>query len=441
MIEKAMELLDQRLTRQLATYLHVCAHCGLCAESCHYYLSMGEPDMVPTYKADLLRKVYKSKYDLLGRVFPGWVGAIKLDQSMLEKMVQHAFGACTMCRRCTINCPMGIDMGMIIRTTRGILTELGLAPKGLQATVDAHLNSGNNMSIETEDFVETIEWMEEQLQDEVGDSKAKIPINKMGARALYTLNPREPKFHPLTILAAAKVMYAAGEDWTLCTKSWDVTNYALFSGNDQAARTIAENLLVAAKGLGVEEIIMAECGHGFRAFRWEGENWLGKRYDIPVRGFVEVMAEYIKDRRLNLNPDKNQKPVTYHDPCNQGRNGGIVVEPRYILSKTVADFREMIPSGQENFCCGGGGGMLSMTEFTNRRLAASRVKAEQIKATGAKIVATSCHNCLDGLAEGCRHYKVPAEIKNLCELVADAIVIPYRGKPQEFRTQNSGFRI
>ena len=65
-----------------------------------------------------------------------------------------------------------------------------------------------------------------------------------------------------------------------------------------------------------------------------------------------------------------------------------------------------------------------MTEFARRRMAAAKVKAEQIQATGAKIVATSCHNCLDQLAEVSRKYKLGVAVKNLCELVADAITLP-----------------
>jgi Fe-S oxidoreductase len=143
-----------------------------------------------------------------------------------------------------------------------------------------------------------------------------------------------------------------------------------------------------------------------------------------VRGFVEPMAEYICDGRIKLDPTRNHAPVTYHDPCNQGRNGGLLEEPRYILSKSVMDFREMTPNRENNYCCGGGGGMLSMTEFAARRMAAAKVKADQIQATEAKIISTSCHNCLDQLAEVSRKYKLGAPVKNLCELVADAIIWP-----------------
>jgi Fe-S oxidoreductase len=167
---------------------------------------------------------------------------------------------------------------------------------------------------------------------------------------------------------------------------------------------------------------MAECGHGYRSQRWEAENWLGHGYPFQVLSFVEMQAKYIREGRLKLDPTVNSKRVTYHDPCNQARQGGVIHEPRYILRHTVMDFVEMEPHGAENFCCGGGGGMLSMTEFAKERIAAGKVKADQILATGAEIVATSCHNCLDQLDEIRRHYKLKVKVQNLSELTAAAIV-------------------
>jgi len=424
LMDKALEVLERRLSRQLAASLETCVRCGICADSCHYYLADPRPEHVPAYRAELLRRIYRRHHDPVGRLFPGLVRARELDDELAEELIKSAYGTCTMCRRCVLNCPMGVDNGLIVRTARGMLAALGRVPKGLQDTVDVHLESGNNMAVSEEDFVETLEWLEEQLQDEVDDPEARIPVNQAGARVLYTLNPREAKYYPLTILAAAKVFYAAGESWTLSTRAWDVTNYALFNGDDEAAREIAGWLAQEAAELGVEEVVMAECGHGFRAFRWEGENWLGRSYAAPVRGFVELVAEYIRTGRIKLDPAQNPEPVTYHDPCNQARNGGILEEPRYILKHAVADFREMHPHGRENFCCGGGGGMMAMGEFAEGRLAAGRVKAEQIRATGAKVVATSCHNCLDQITELSKHYDLGIKVLNLCEVVAEAIILP-----------------
>jgi Fe-S oxidoreductase len=420
----ALDILRQRLNRQLEASLEVCVRCGICADSCHYYVSNPQPEHIPAYRSEQLRKIYRRLFDPVGKVAPGWVGAVELDQEMVDRLLYAAFGTCTMCGRCVLNCPMGVDTRHIMRTARAMLTAMDMTPEGLKATVNVHLESGNNMGVSEEDYVDTLQWMEEELQAEVEDPTAKIPINKKGARVVYTFNPREVKYFPYLIQAAAKIFNAAGEDWTVSTESWDATNYALFSGDDDAARVIAGNLENAVNHLGADMLVMAECGHGYRSQRWEGENWVGHRYPFPVMSFVELQAQYIREGRIKLDPSVNDKRVTYHDPCNQARNGGIIQEPRYILRHAVMDFVEMEPHGAENYCCGGGGGMLAMSEFAKDRLAAAKIKANQITATGAEVVATSCHNCLDQLDEIKRHYKLKLKIRNLSEFVADAVIWP-----------------
>lgn len=418
----ALDILRQRLNRQLQASLEVCVRCGICADSCHYYISNPKPEHVPAYRAEQLRKVYRKLFDSTSQVIPSWTGAAELNQEMVEQLVMTAFGSCTMCGRCVLNCPMGVDTRQIVRTARAMLTAIDMTPEGLKATVNVHLDSGNNMGVTEEDYIETVKWMEEELQNELEDSSVTIPIDRKNARVIYTFNPREVKYFPYLIQAAAKIYNAAGEDWTLSTESWDATNYGLFSGDDGASRKIAANLEAAVRNLGAQVLVMAECGHGYRSQRWEAENWLGHSYPFPVISFVELQAQYIREGRLKLDPTRNPKRVTYHDPCNQARSGGIIEEPRYILRHSVMDFVDMEPHGAENYCCGGGGGMLSMTEFANERKAAGKAKADQVLATGAEILATSCHNCLDQLDEVKRHYKLKVKVQNLSELVANAIV-------------------
>jgi Fe-S oxidoreductase len=89
----------------------------------------------------------------------------------------------------------------------------------------------------------------------------------------------------------------------------------------------------------------------------------------------------------------------------------------------AADFVEMTPHGIDNYCCGGGGGQLAMSEYNERRMAIGERKAEQIRNTGAKIVVTPCHNCVDQLIQLNVFYKLNVQIKTLAEVVADAIII------------------
>ena len=424
--EELSDLLLSRFNRNLAVYFQTCQRCGLCADTCHYYRAIGDPKMIPAYKIEQVRKLYQRQSVGWRRKMSFWIpDGDGLDEDELQTLKDVVFGSCTMCRRCTLTCPMGIDTGMIMRAARGMLTLAHKAPKGLQDTVDIHVMTGNNMGMDKEEFVDTVEWMEEELQKDIGDPTAKIPIDREGAKNLWVLNPREVKFFPLLLQAQAKIFHAAGESYTLSSKYWDVTNYALFNGDDKDAATIAGYVLEEADRLGCDTIICTECGHGMRELKYMAPVWL-KRSDFRVRAFVEVVSDYIQSGRIKLNPTVNKERVTYHDPCNQARSGNYIEEPRIVLKNSVLDFVDLTPCGRNNFCCGGGGGALTMSEYRGKRLDSARVKADQIKATGAKIVATSCHNCIDQLAEINRHYKLGVKVVNTCELTADAIMLPRR---------------
>ncbi len=175
--------------------------------------------------------------------------------------------------------------------------------------------------------------------------------------------------------------------------------------------------------LGCEQLVLAECGHGFNSNRWEAPQWLDRECGFEVKSILQVVAGYIREGRIRLDPSKSQKKVTLHDPCNLVRLGGIMEEQRFILKHAVSDFVEMVPNREKNYCCGGGGGQLAMTRFADRRIKAGRVKTDQIKATGARIVATPCHNCIDQLMELNKHYNMGVEIKAVCEIAAEAIVL------------------
>jgi CheY-like chemotaxis protein len=113
----------------------------------------------------------------------------------------------------------------------------------------------------------------------------------------------------------------------------------------------------------------------------------------------------------------------------------------------------MTPNRADSYCCTGGGGAMSMSEYAQRRLEVAKTKAEQIKATGAAIVATACHNCVDGLSDLIKKYDLKYDYgdgklkfltaPNVCELVAEAIVIPreLRRVAREPREEIKGRKI
>jgi Fe-S oxidoreductase len=423
-LARGLSFFHSRLKAADVAGLATCVHCGLCAESCHYYLATGEAADIPAVKLDTVLAVFKRHFTAPGRIAPHWFGARRFDHAAVRAWLDAVFGRCTLCGRCSLNCTVGIQLPAVLRAARGALTEMGVIPADLNSTVRASLDTGNNMGIGTDDFLETIQWLEEELKGETGDEAARIPVDKAGARVLFTVNPKEPKFYPLSLLASAKVFHAAGEDWTISSTGWDLTNYGLFTGVPAQGAAIARPMVEAAQRLGVALVAIGECGHGWAAARWEAPEWLQQRYGFKVASVLELVAGYLTDGRIAVDPARIKGRVTLHDPCNLVRHGGIFGPQREILKAVAGDFVEMTPNRERNYCCGGGGGQLSMGRFKARRLAAGKVKADQIRATGATIVAAPCHNCQDQLGELAKHYQLPVVVKGVTELVAEALVSP-----------------
>lgn len=421
-IQKAVDILSKHTDSKLLTHLNSCVHCGLCETSCLFWKTFKESKYIPGMKVDLVSSIYRRYCTFMGKAAPKLTHARDLTEETIAEMVDSLYGACTMCGRCVKHCSIGVDIPFVVRTGRRMLAAMGMVPESLQATVDAAIHTGNNMAISTEDFVDTIEWMEEELQDELGE-EAKIPLNKEGADILYTLNPREPKFFPLSIAAAAKIFHQAGANWTLSTEMYDVTNYGYFSGKDEDATAIAQKMFDEMERLGCKTLVLGECGHGSRALRWEAPNYLKKRPDFQMITLIELLEDYIKTGKIKVDKSLNAKKYTIHDPCNIVRNGGLYNSLRYVTRQVVPELIEMTPTGSDNFCCGGGGGMLAMSEYNERRIKVGEIKAEQIRNTGADVVITPCHNCVDQLTQINNTYKLKVEIKSLAEVVADALVI------------------
>jgi len=416
-------LLRKRMTRQIAASLVACVHCGRCAESCHYYLARpDDPTMIPVWKADQVRRVFKRHVDWTGRVIPRWVDAwTPVDDGDLNRLKDVVFGTCSACRRCTLNCPMGVDTALLIRFARGLLTELGIVPEGVFNVSRDQWETGNQMAVTEEDYDETLQWMKEELQAEMEDPTVDVPVDKLDCDFLYVINPREIKFDPRSIAHAARIFHAAGESWTLPRNGWDMTNFGLFSGDDSLGGWVAKNVYEAAARLRAKRIVISECGHGYRSTRWEGFNWAGVDQRLPMESVVVTLDRYLKEGRIKVDKAKNPEPVTFHDSCNIARSGGITEAPRRVLSRVCADFREMVPNRTENYCCTGGGGLLSMPEYRPLRLEAAKIKAEQLRATGAKLVCTMCHNCVDGLSDVIKHYKLDMKVVQVLDLVSRGI--------------------
>ncbi len=331
---------------------------------------------------------------------------------------------CTLCNRCTFDCPMGIRMDEVVRAVRGVQAERGDTPSVLQDGVESALETGNVSMIPKDEFVDTVEWLEEELQDDLEDESFCFPIDRKGAKYVFLPNPREINIIPMHFMGNAKLLHALGETWTAGSELSDVTNWGYFVGDPEATRKIALRVTEAVEALEAETLVLTECGHGFKVYARDLEQWIGRKPGFKVVSILELIAQGIRDGRLHMDPEQNHERVTYHDPCNLGRKGGIFEAPREILRATVKEFVEMWPNGIAGLCCGGGGGTDRVPELAQIRFEAGQAKVEQIARTQAKVVATGCLSCMSTLHELKKHHKLNVEITTVAALASKALILP-----------------
>ncbi|MGD8268424.1 MAG: 4Fe-4S dicluster domain-containing protein, partial [Desulfobacterales bacterium] len=99
--QKLWATMQKTMKSRLKTWLEICAHCGLCADSCFFYLAnKRDPEQVPSYKIiSTLGELVKRK----GQV----------DNAFMQMVMDTAWSKCTCCNRCGMYCPFGIDMGIM----------------------------------------------------------------------------------------------------------------------------------------------------------------------------------------------------------------------------------------------------------------------------------------------------------------------------------------
>ena len=111
--------------------------------------------------------------------------------------------------------------------------------------------------------------------------------------------------------------------------------------------------------------------------------------------------------------------LTYHDPCNISRRGGVLDQPRNLLNQVAPNFVEMHDHGEMNWCCGGGGGISSNERAEPLRLQAFNVKKRQLNELNVTTMVTACSNCRTMLEEGLEHNDMDISVIGITELIAD----------------------
>ena len=382
----------------LDTYARLSTKCARCDSSCQLYETTHDPHDIPCHRSELLLRVYRRYFTHSGLLKARLFGGFALTDEYLDEMAD-AYYRCTACRRCKLACPVGIDHGLVTHLARWLLAEIDVIPKALLVSVREQLEGvGNTSAIPVPALKDTCEFLEEELE-EIFHVNLKFPFDVEGAEYVFFPAVSDFLIEADTLMGNAAVMHVTGGSWTIGTGNYDGINYGLFY-SDRMMERIVNNVIAEVRRLKGKKVLVGECGHATRS-AWYVPTFGGPDAP-PVVNCMEYALEMLRAGRIPLKNELIEERVTYHDPCNIARSGRITEEPREILNTICRDFVEMTPNRTENYCCGGGGGTVSIDEIRKFRTGPmGKRKAEQIRATGAKFLVSPCANCKKQLREIC----------------------------------------
>jgi Fe-S oxidoreductase len=176
-----------------------------------------------------------------------------------------------------------------------------------------------------------------------------------------------------------------------------------------------------AEKLKVKTVISPECGHAYMALRWEGPDLIGRKYPFKVIHILDLLEELRTSGRLRMTGRETDR-LTFHDPCQIVRRGGVLEAPRNLLREVADDFVDMHEHGKWNWCCGGGGGVSSNERAEGLKLKAFNVKRRQLQELGVDRVVTACANCRLTFEDGLEEYDMDLPVVGLTEVIAEHLV-------------------
>ncbi len=383
-----------------------CAKCQTCSEACHIYEASGHNELYrPTYRSEVMRRLYHKYVKHGGFLKAFQCGDIKLNWALVARLIELSY-RCNLCRRCAQTCPIGADNGLVGHELRKLFSqEMGIAAKEIHDNGSMlQLKVGSSTGMNALVVKDNLEFIDEDMTEKTGIT-VETPWDVEGADVLLIHNAGEILAWPENPGAFAVVLNAAGIKWTLSSElaGYDSINYGLWYDDAQFAR-VALKHAAAAKKLGVKKIVLGECGHAHKALSVIADRVLVGDDDIPRESSMTLLHEIVMSGRLSLDPSRNDFPVTLHDPCNLTRLMGVVQPQREILKKIAPQFREMYPHGVDNYCCGGGSGfaIMSGNNFEDWRFHVSgRKKLEQVlnafqdclDPSINKYICAPCSNC------------------------------------------------
>ncbi|MCS7282245.1 MAG: (Fe-S)-binding protein [Anaerolineae bacterium] len=362
--------------------LSSCMQCGTCSASCPTAYAM---DYTPRQLWQMIR---------LG---------------LVEKVLtSRTFWLCTVCKSCQVRCPRGIPLTDTMVALKEYAFRSGADVPSLLVQLGETVTHRYNIS--GDDNASRLIWSQNLPRPLEG-----VNPPRRTAEVVYFVGCVS-SFYPrayaipqalVEVLAEAEIAFTTlgGDEWCC--------GYPLYVvGLRERMETIARHNVERVREVGAKRVVFTcpSCYYAWTHLYPEMADVRGLR----LQHATELLAEVLEEGRLNLGTVENV--VTYHDPCDLGRKGGVYDAPREVLARIPGlQVREMEATRENSLCCGGGGDVEIADASVTMGVATRRLN--QALATGAQTIVSACQQCRRTFQEAARQNRLRVRAVDVVELV------------------------
>lgn len=326
-------------------------------------------------------------------------------------MTEAEIWACTTCRNCEDQCPVGNEhVDKIIDLRRHLVLMEGSMPHEGQRAMMNIERQGNPWGLSRSDRADWTAEIEGIPVPTVRDNPGFEFLFFVGSMGSYDQRSRK------TSKALVRLLHEAGISFAILGNeergSGDTPRRL---GNELLFQQLCLENIEMFRKYGVRKIVTA-CPHTFNTLKNEYPDFgLG---EVEVLHHTQLLGQLVMEGRLTPRHQVRER-ITYHDSCYLGRYNGVYEEPRDVLRAIPGvTLIEMERSRDNGMCCGAGGGLMWMEETSGKRVNVART--EQALEVKPSLISSACPYCLTMLEDGTKLKEVDEHIKakDVAEILA-----------------------